>query len=144
MTERCIELIKRFEGCRLEAYRCPAGVLTIGYGHTRNVKQGQRITQEDADRLLREDAAKIESGVRAALGSVRLADCKIDALVSFAFNVGIGAFGTSTLARKVKVNPDDTSIRSEFLRWVFAGGKRLQGLVRRREEEAKMYFAGFS
>lgn len=142
MTERCIELIKRFEGCRLEAYRCPVGVLTIGYGHTGNVRQGQRITQTDADRLLREDAAKIESGVRAALGSVRLADCKMDALVSFAFNVGVGAFGTSTLARKVKANPDDASIRSEFLRWVFAGGKRLQGLVRRREEEAKMYFAG--
>ena len=143
MTERCIELIKRFEGCRLEAYRCPAGVLTIGYGHTGNVKQGQRITQADADRLLREDAAKIESGVRAALGSVQLADCKIDALVSFAFNVGVGAFGTSTLARKVKANSDDASIRSEFLRWVFAGGNRLQGLVRRREEEAKMYFAGY-
>ena len=143
MTERCIELIKRFEGCRLQAYKCPAGVLTIGYGHTGNVKQGQRITQADADRLLQEDAAKIESGVRAALGSVQLADCKIDALVSFAFNVGVGAFRTSTLARKVKANPDDASIRSEFLRWVFAGGNRLQGLVRRREEEAKMYFAGY-
>ena len=142
MTEKCIELIKRFEGCRLEAYRCPAGVLTIGYGHTGNVNQGQRITQADADRLLREDAAKIESGVRAALGR-ELAACKMDALVSFAFNVGIGAFRTSTLARKVKANPDDASIRSEFLRWFFAGGKRLQGLVRRREEEAKMYFAGY-
>lgn len=143
MTERCIELIKRFEGCRLEAYRCPAGVLTIGYGHTRNVKQGQRITQEEADRLLREDAARIEEDVRIVLGGLRLTDCKIDALVSFAFNVGVGAFGTSKLARKVKANPDDASIRSEFLRWVFAGRKRLQGLVRRREEEAKMYFAGY-
>lgn len=143
MTDRGIELIKRFEGCRLGSYRCPAGVWTIGYGHTKGVKPGQRITQEEAERLLREDAAKIESGVRAALGSVQLADCKIDALVSFAFNVGVGAFGTSTLARKVKVNPDDASIRSEFLRWVFAGRKRLQGLVRRREEEAKMYFAGY-
>lgn len=143
MTDRGIELIKRFEGCRLGSYRCPAGVWTIGYGHTKGVKPGQRITQEEAERLLREDAAKIESGVRAALGSVQLADCKIDALVSFAFNVGVEALGTSTLARKVKVNPDDASIRSEFLRWVFAGRKRLQGLVRRREEEAKMYFAGY-
>lgn len=143
MTERCIELIKRFEGCRLEAYRCPAGVLTIGYGHTGNVRQGQRITQTDADRLLREDAARIEEDVRITLGGLRLSACKMDALVSFAFNVGVGAFGTSTLARKVKANPDDASIRSEFLRWVFAGGKRLQGLVRRREEEAKMYFAGY-
>ena len=143
MTERCIELIKRFEGCRLEAYRCPAGVWTIGYGHTKGVKPGQRITQEEAERLLREDAARIEEDVRIALGGLRLSDCKIDALVSFVFNVGIGAFGTSTLARKVKANPDDASIRSEFLRWVFAGGNRLQGLVRRREEEAKMYFAGY-
>lgn len=143
MTERCIELIKRFEGCRLEAYRCPAGVLTIGYGHTRNVKQGQRITQEDADRLLREDAAKIESGVRAALGSVQLADCKIDALVSFAFNVGVEAFKRSTLLRKLRANPDDVSIDKEFRRWVYAGGKRLQGLADRREAEVRLFFSGY-
>lgn len=143
MTEKCIELIKRFEGCRLEAYRCPAGVLTIGYGHTGNVKQGQRITQADADRLLREDAAKIESGVRAALGSVQLADCKIDALVSFAFNVGVEAFKRSTLLRKLRANPDDVSLGNEFRRWVYAGGKRLQGLADRREAEVRLFFSGY-
>lgn len=143
MTDRGIELIKRFEGCRLGSYRCPAGVWTIGYGHTKGVKPGQRITQEEAERLLREDAARIEEGVRIALGGLRLSDCKMDALVSFVFNVGVEAFKRSTLLRKLRANPDDVSIGNEFRRWVYAGGKRLQGLADRREAEVRLFFSGY-
>ena len=143
MTDRGIELIKRFEGCRLGSYRCPAGVWTIGYGHTLGVKPGQRITQEEAERLLREDAARIEEGVRIALGGLRLSACKMDALVSFAFNVGVEAFKRSTLLRKLRANPEDVSIGNEFRRWVYAGGKRLQGLAERREAEVRLFFSGY-
>lgn len=144
MTDRGIELIKRFEGCRLGSYRCPAGVWTIGYGHTLGVKPGQRITQEEAERLLWEDAARIEEGVRIALGGLRLLSaCKMDALVSFAFNVGVEAFKRSTLLRKLRANPDDVSLGNEFRRWVYAGGKRLQGLADRREAEVRLFFSGY-
>ena len=138
MTNRGIELIKRHEGCRLKAYKCPAGVWTIGYGHTQGVFDGKTITQDEAERLLLNDLTRFELGVRHIVGD--LTDNKIDALVSFAYNVGLQAFQTSTLCRKVKANSDDASIRSEFAKWVYAGSKKLPGLVKRRAEEAEMYF----
>lgn len=140
MTKKGIELIKSFEGCRLEAYKCQAGVWTIGYGHTQGVYEGKKITEEEAERLLASDLAKFEMGVRHIVGE--LSDEKIDALTSFAFNVGLKAFQNSTLCRKVKADENDASIRTEFLKWVYAGGKRLDGLVRRRKAEADMYFSG--
>ena len=140
MTEKCIELIKRFEGCRLEAYKCPAGVWTIGYGHTKGVIKGMKISKEEAEELLKQDVAIVELQVVNTVG--KLAACKIDALVSFAYNVGVAAFRRSTLCRKVKANSDDASIRAEFARWVYAGNKKLRGLVKRRAEEAEMYFGG--
>lgn len=140
MTKEGIELIKSFEGCRLEAYKCQAGVWTIGYGHTQGVYEGKKITEEEAERLLASDLAKFEMGVRHIVGE--LSDEKIDALTSFAFNVGLKAFQNSTLCRKVKADENDASIRTEFLKWVYAGGKRLDGLVRRRKAEADMYFSG--
>ena len=140
MTEKCIELIKRFEGCRLEAYKCPAGVWTIGYGHTKGVIKGMKISKEEAEELLKQDVAIVELQVVNTVG--KLAACKIDALVSFAYNVGVAAFRRSTLCRKVKANSDDATIRSEFGKWVYAGSKKLPGLVKRRAEEAEMYFGG--
>lgn len=138
MTKRGIELIKKHEGCKLQAYKCPAGVWTIGYGHTEGVYAGQNITQEEANRLLDNDLTKFELGVRRIVGE--LPDNKIDALVSFAYNVGLQAFQTSTLCRKIKINPNDLSIRNEFMRWVYAGKTKLAGLTKRRKEEADMYF----
>lgn len=139
MTQKGIDLIKSFEGCKLTAYKCSAGVWTIGYGHTQGVYQGQTISQIEADRLLDSDLTKFEMGVRNLVGN--LPDNKIDALTSFAFNLGLNALKTSTLLKKVKANPNDMTIRNEFERWVFAGGKRLEGLVRRRKAEADLYFA---
>lgn len=140
MTREGFELIKRYEGLRLEAYRCPAGVWTIGYGHTKGVYKGMRISKEEAEMFLRQDVEIVELQVVNTVG--KLAACKIDALVSFAYNVGVAAFRRSTLCRKVKANSDDPAIRNEFMKWIYAGGKKLQGLVKRRAEEAEMYFGG--
>ena len=140
MTIEGLELIKKYEGLRLEAYKCPAGVWTIGYGHTNGVIKGMKISKEEAERLLKHDVSIVELKVVNTVG--KLAACKIDALVSFAFNVGVAAFSRSTLCRKVKANSDDASIRAEFGKWVYAGSKKLPGLVKRRAEETEMYFGG--
>jgi len=133
--------IKEFEGLRLQAYRCAAGVLTIGYGHTgRDVKDGMEITSERADELFEQDVAEFEHILDASLDGLYLSQHRYDALLSFSYNVGIGALRKSTLYRKVCSNPSDPSIRGEFMRWTRAGGKVQQGLVRRREWEARRYF----
>lgn len=139
MTQQGLDLIKKYEGLRLEAYKCPAGVWTIGYGHTKGVIKGMKISKEEAEKLLQQDVSVFELQVVNTVG--KLAACKIDALVSFAYNVGIAAFRNSTLCRKVKANSDDPAIRNEFGKWVYAGSKKLPGLVKRRAEEAEMYFS---
>lgn len=138
MTQQGLDLIKKYEGLRLEAYKCPAGVWTIGYGHTKGVIKGMKISKEEAEKLLQQDVSVFELQVINTVG--KLAACKIDALVSFAYNVGVAAFRRSTLCRKVKANSDDPAIRNEFMKWIYAGGKKLQGLERRRKEEADVYF----
>ena len=140
MTQQGLDLIKKYEGLRLEAYKCPAGVWTIGYGHTKGVMPKMKISKEEAEELLKQDVSIVELQVVNTVG--KLAACKIDALVSFAYNVGVAAFRRSTLCRKVKANSDDASIRAEFGKWVYAGGKTLQGLVKRSAEEAELYFGG--
>lgn len=142
IMERAIALIKRHEGLRLHAYRCPAGVWTIGRGHTAGVRPGDRITAAEADALLAVDVAalygrlaEMELAAGLTLGGNRRA-----ALVSFAYNVGLAALRRSTLWRKVRRNPSDPSIAAEFARWKYAGGKALAGLVKRRAEEAALYF----
>lgn len=136
------ELIKQWEGCRLSAYRCPAGVMTIGYGHTgRDVKQGMRLTQAQADALFECDIAKFEVELNMAVANagLKLRQGQYDALLSFAFNVGIVQLIKSTLWRKLAAGADDMEVASEFGRWVYANGKRLPGLIKRRAEEAKRY-----
>lgn len=133
-----IALLKAFEGHSLMAYRCPAGVWTIGYGHTEGVKEGHEITKVEAERLLRRDLQPIEA-VLNTLG-IAFTQNQFDALVSFIFNVGTGAFLRSTMLKKIRVNPVDVSIRSEFMRWTKAGGVTLPGLVFRRRKEADLYF----
>ena len=140
MTKEGIELIKHFEGCRLEAYRCPAGVLTIGYGHTQGVTEGMTITQEEADELLKRDLLSFEVNVRGCV-IPNLNDHQIDALTSFAYNVGIGNLRRSTLLRIInRGGATEEEIRRQFDRWIYAGKKVLPGLKRRRKAEADLYF----
>ena len=139
-SDRGIEMIKGFEGFKLEAYDDGTGVWTIGVGHTRGVKPGQRCTEADAEKWLKEDLAGAERFVDEVAGAVPLRQYQYDALVSFVFNIGGTAFRNSTLRRKVLANPDDPSIRGEFARWIYAGERELDGLVKRRKAEADMYF----
>ena len=131
-----VKLIQDFEGLELKAYKCPAGVWTIGYGHTKGVKQGDVITPAQATAYLQADLADAEKAVNSQ--NLKINQNQYDALVSFTFNVGTGNFQKSTLLKKVKINPDDTSIRSEFAKWKYGSGKVLPGLVRRREAEANL------
>lgn len=133
-----LALIAAHEGLKLKAYLCPAGVPTIGYGHTKGVRMGDTITPDQADKFLREDLADAEKAVNAQ--GLKINQNQYDALVSFTFNVGVGNFGKSTLLKKVKANADDPAIRNEFARWNKGGGKVLPGLTRRRKEEADLYF----
>lgn len=138
-----LELIKRHEGLRLQAYRCPSGVLTIGYGHTGNVHPGQQISLAEAEALLLADVGELRSQLAAmqAAAGLSLAPGREAALLSFAFNVGIGALRRSTLWRKVAADPDDPAIAAEFARWKYSRGRVMGGLVKRRAEEAALYFA---
>ena len=138
ITNEGINLIKEFEGLRLNAYLCPAGVWTIGYGHTKGVKKGQVITQLEADNLLKEDLSSFEKGVTSLIKS-NINQNQFDSLVSFAFNLGLANLKSSTLLKKVNANPDDRTIVDEFIRWIYAGGKPLEGLKRRRQAEAYLY-----
>ena len=139
-SQRGIDLIKRYEGLRLLAYLCPAGVPTIGYGHTSTAEMGQKITAEQADALLIRDLAGAESDVTRLAGPLK--QTQFDALVSFVFNLGASNLKSSTLLKCVKLSDKAGAVR-EFGRWVFAtvAGKttRLEGLVKRRAEEALLY-----
>ena len=137
ISEKGIELIKSFEGLRLEAYLDSVAVPTIGYGHTRGVKLGQTITQEQADALLEEDIHEFELAIQ-RLVHVNLTQNQFDALVSFTFNLGIGSLKQSTLLKKLNAG-DITGAANEFNRWVYAGGKKLTGLVKRRSAERLMF-----
>jgi len=139
-----IDIIKKHEGLRLQAYLCPAGVPTIGYGNTfyedgSRVKMGDRITRDRAEKLLlhvvEAFAVQVDRLITAKINANQRA-----ALVSFAYNVGIGNLQRSTLLRKVNANPNDPSIRIEFMKWTKARGQVLRGLVVRRQDEANLYF----
>lgn len=143
MTKEGIEFIKSFEKLRLEAYKCQAGVWTIGYGHTQGVYEGKKITEEEAERLLASDIAKFEIGVRNLTVGLGLSDIQIDALVSLAFNIGLSAFKGSTLLKKIKANPNDREVISEeWKKWRLVNGRVSNGLERRRTEEICMYLGG--
>lgn len=121
------EKIKSWEGCRLVAYRCPAGILTIGYGHTgKDVTPGKRITQTEADALFDKDITTFASSVVPLICGTTVNGNQFDALVSLAYNIGITAFSRSTLLKKVKADPTDPTIRAEFARWVRGGGRVLR------------------
>jgi len=142
---KALPIIKKFEGLRLTSYLCPSGLATIGYGATfymngSRVQLGEKITIDRADSLLLMQVKLFENEVRRTVKSA-LNENQLGALVSFCFNIGGGAFSKSTLAKKANANPNDPSIRAEFMRWTRGGGKVLPGLVKRREAEANLYFS---
>lgn len=144
VTEEGLNLIKRFEGFSPTIYICPAGYSTIGYGHVVLAHEKDRfatgITQAEATNLLRKDVGIAERAVLQLI-SVHLTDGQFDALVSFTFNLGAGALQRSTLRRKVN-RGEHEGISAELKKWVWAAGKRLPGLVRRRKAEALAYAYG--
>ena len=137
-TDILLKKIMEFEGCRLEAYRDAAGVPTIGYGHTKDVRMGDRITAWCAKEYLRQDIEEAEQQV-AELGVAKTVG-QLEALTDFVFNLGIARLRQSTLLKKIRQKRPEREIRAEFMRWVLAGGKRLPGLVKRRTWEANRYF----
>jgi len=134
-----IDLIKRWEGLRLEAYICPAGVPTVGYGSTGDhVYLGMTITEQEAERLLRLDLTRFEDSVSKSV-KVLLNDNEYAALCSFSFNVGCGAFESSTLLRRLNAGEPKPRVFSEELpRWSKANGQTLQGLLNRRNAEIEL------
>lgn len=133
-----IAKIKEFEGFRSQVYKCPAGVWTIGYGHTVDVKPGDKISEAEAERLLRKDLIHYEAFVESLRVSKKQE--KFDALVDFAYNVGCAALEESTLLKKIRACRPDKEIRAEFMRWVYSNKKKMPGLVIRRKWEADRYF----
>ena len=133
-----LKKLKEFEGLRKEAYYDAAGVPTIGYGHTRGVRMGDVISEYWAEMFLKADLYDVEKQVD-SLG-LDLNQPQFDALVSFAFNLGFYKLKTSTLLKTIREGGSVRAIKKEFKRWVYAGGKKLRGLERRREWEAKRFF----
>jgi len=137
-------LLKKFEGCRLKAYLCPANVWTIGYGNTfyedgTKVKEGDVITQARAEQLAKNVIDKFAVSVRALITQT-LNENQFSACVSLAYNIGTGGFKKSSVLRKVNANPNDPTIADSFRLWNKGGGKVLAGLVKRREAEIALYF----
>jgi lysozyme len=137
-TNKLLRKLMELEGLSLEAYRDAAGVVTIGYGHTKDVEMGDKISPWWAKELLVNDIREVEEQVR-ALGVART-EAQLDALVSFAFNLGITRLKNSTLLRFIREQRNMREIKREWNRWVFAGGQRLKGLERRRAWEARRFF----
>ena len=133
-----LKKLKEFEGLRKEAYYDAAGVPTIGYGHTHGVRMGDVISEYWAEMFLKADLYDVEKQVD-SLG-LDLNQPQFDALVSFAFNLGFYKLKTSTLLKTIREGGSMRAIKKEFKRWVYAGGKKLKGLERRREWEARRFF----
>lgn len=145
ISNKLKELVKEFEGCKLKAYKCPAGIWTIGYGNTqyengKAVKEGDVITLERAEQLLEIILIKFVQQVLELVKS-NINQNQRDALTDFAYNCGVGNLKTSTLLKKVNADPKDKTIRAEFEKWTRANGKVLNGLVKRRNAEANLYFS---
>ena len=136
-SQKGLDLIKKYEGCKLYAYRCPAGVLTIGYGHIKGGKAGQAITQAQAEQFLREDIRPLET----LLNDMRLnfKQNQFDALISWIFNLGAANFKSSTMYKKIIAHADDLDITDQMVKWYNAAGRPLLGLKKRRVEEANMF-----
>jgi lysozyme len=140
-SKQCIDFIKKFEGFFAKSYVCPAGKNTIGFGSTmwkdgKPIKMGEVITMDGAIELM-EWELKNKS---IALQGLNINQNQFDSLLSFIYNCGIGAFNRSTLKKKIRINPNDPTIRDEFMRWINKGSSFEKGLRNRRKAEADMYF----
>jgi lysozyme len=146
ISQKGLDLIKRFEGLKLKPYLCPAGIPTIGYGNTyyndgKKVKlTDPSITQAKADELLKFLIQSYEKDVDSFCRD-DISQQNFDALVSFAYNCGPRNLKSSTLLKKVNLNPQDVTIRNEFMKWNKGAGKVLAGLTKRRQAEADLYFS---
>lgn len=145
LNDKGYDLIKRFEGYSDRPYKCPAGISTIGYGNTyypngTKVKiTDKQITREYANEILAHTADEFAADVL-KLVKTNITVNQLNALTSFAYNVGMGNFQKSTLLKLVNVNPNDAMIAKEFLKWNKAAGKELKGLTNRRIAESALYF----
>jgi lysozyme len=149
-SQRGIDLITRFEGLVTHAYLCPKGILTIGYGHTKNVKKGDVITEQQAKNLLKQDLKLFESNLNYSIENdgIELTQNQFDACISFIFNLGFSAFIFSTLYKKLKAG-DYAGASAEFPKWVYITkidkltGERfklkLKGLEQRRKAEQELF-----
>lgn len=146
VSKQCIEVLKHYEGCRLTAYKCSAGIWTIGYGNTfyedgSAVQQGDTITQERAESLLLLILGKFSAAVSKHM-VVPVKQHEFDAMVCLCYNIGPVAFERSTLLKKVKAKAAVNEITAEFRKWTRSKGKELPGLVKRRNAEAHLYEHG--
>jgi|688.fasta_scaffold170679_2 lysozyme len=147
ISEKGLSLIKSYEGLKLEAYLCPAKVWTIGYGSTfylnnSRVKQGDKLNSiNEANSLLLHSLKNYEACVIAGIKNAKINQNQFDALVSFTYNVGCAGFIRSTLLKLILINPNNELIKEEFKKWNKAGGKVLNGLIKRRKEEYELYFS---
>ena len=137
ISEEGLALIKKFEGCELTAYKCSAGVWTIGYGHTKGVEEGMTITKAQAEDMLLEELVEYEDAVKNAV-TISLDQCMFDALVSWTYNLGPSNLNASTMLKVLNAGDYD-GVPAQIKRWNKAGGKVLEGLIRRREAEALLF-----
>ena len=137
ISQKGIDLIKKFEGCKLYAYRDSVGVVTIGYGHTKGVKMGMGITQQQAETFLKEDIVPIER-ILNGMG-INYTQNQFDALTSWIFNLGQDNFKSSTMYKYIVAKRSDIEITDQMVKWCNAGGKPLLGLKKRRITEANMF-----
>jgi lysozyme len=146
LSRKGLELIKQFEGLSLTPYVCAGGINTIGYGNTyytngkKVTLKDPKITPQQAEELLKHSLSTYEKAVDSFCRD-DISQSQFDALVSFAYNVGIGNLQKSTLIKKVNSNPWDPYIKTEFFKWNKAGGRVLAGLTRRRQAESNLYFS---
>lgn len=136
---RAAQLVKQFEGLRLVSYKCPAGIWTIGYGHTGGVTMGERVSPEQADRMLSEDLERFQRRAEKFV-KVPVTCGQFQAILSFIFNVGVRAFSGSTLLKKLN-DGDEQGAADEFPKWCHANGKVLPGLVERRRIEREVFLS---
>jgi len=144
LPEAALTLIKAFEGLRLKPYICPAGYLTVGYGHVISPLEKdkyQEISPNEAELLLLKDAERADRAVSRLIW-IPLTENERAALISFTFNLGSGALQCSTLRQMLNRDEDREEVGGQFLRWVFAGGRKLPGLVRRRHNERMVFLDG--
>jgi lysozyme len=137
VSDYAIELVKSFEELSLEAYLCPAGVWTIGYGHTHGVKEGDKIDEQRADYLLKSDMSVFSDYVLNMV-TYDISQNQFDALSSLVFNIGPTNFKNSTLLKKLNKG-DSKGASSEFSKWRKGGGVILKGLVQRRKTEKELF-----